>query len=224
MPPARHLGDRGRPDGRRLPGGADDLAPDRRGLGRGARRGAGKGDRRMSTAIELRGVEKNFGITSVIRNVNLTRRAGRTPRPDRPQRRRQVDAVQPDPRLHEADQRQHPAARRGDLGPAALPDQPPRPVAQLPGHQRLRQHDGVGKHPLRGAVGGRPPLRVLEEHRQPARGARAHRADPHRHQPHVAARRAGGAADLCRAARAGDRHHHRRRRRRRSCSTSRPPA
>ena len=26
----------------------------------------------MSTAIELRGVEKNFGITSVIRNVNLT--------------------------------------------------------------------------------------------------------------------------------------------------------
>ncbi len=26
----------------------------------------------MSTAIELRGVEKTFGITSVIRNVNLT--------------------------------------------------------------------------------------------------------------------------------------------------------
>ncbi len=26
----------------------------------------------MSSAIELRGVEKNFGITSVIRNVNLT--------------------------------------------------------------------------------------------------------------------------------------------------------
>src|SRR5882757_5682423 len=26
----------------------------------------------MSTAIELRGVEKSFGITSVIRNVNLT--------------------------------------------------------------------------------------------------------------------------------------------------------
>ena len=26
----------------------------------------------MSTAIELRGIEKNFGITQVIRNVNLT--------------------------------------------------------------------------------------------------------------------------------------------------------
>ena len=53
-------------------GGAQDLDDGRACLGRRHRRRPRKGSRRMSTAIELRGVEKNFGITSVIRNVNLT--------------------------------------------------------------------------------------------------------------------------------------------------------
>ena len=53
-------------------GGAQDLDDGRACLGRRDQRRARKGSRRMSTAIELRGVEKSFGITSVIRNVNLT--------------------------------------------------------------------------------------------------------------------------------------------------------
>ncbi len=55
-------------------------------------------------------------------------------------------------------------------------DQPARAVALVPGHQRVRQDDGLGERPLRRAVGDRPSLRVLEERRPSAGGARAHRA------------------------------------------------
>ena len=73
-------------------------------------------------------------------------------------------------------------------------DQPPRPVALVPGHQRVREHERVGERALRRAVGDRPSLCVLEEHRQPAGSARAHRADSGRHPPHAPARRAGRAS------------------------------
>ena len=52
--------------------GAQDLDLGRARLGRRHQRGPRKRNRRMSAAIELRGVEKSFGLTSIIRNVNLS--------------------------------------------------------------------------------------------------------------------------------------------------------
>ena len=76
---------------------------------------------RMSTAIELRDVQKSFGNTPIIRDVNLTHRAGRTPCADRTERRRQVDTVQPDQRLHRCrPSGSDPAAGRG-RSPACRP-------------------------------------------------------------------------------------------------------
>src|SRR4030081_3226338 len=143
----------------------------------------------------------------------VERCAGRTPRTDRPERRRQIDDLQFDQRIYGADLRQRAAPGPGHLRPAALSDQPPRAVAQLSGHQRLCQYERMGKPALRRAVAHRPPLCILEKHRQSARGARSHRADSRRYQPHGTARRFRGPVDLRRAARAGDRHYHRRRRR-----------
>ncbi len=92
--------------------------------------------------------------------------------------------------------------RQGDLGPAALPDQPARTVAQLPGHQRVRQHERVGKRALRRAAG--PPAiatAFLEECRPAARGAGPHRADPGGHRTRRRAVVFPPAAHLRRAAR-----------------------
>ena len=124
----------------------------------------------MSAAIELNAVQKSFGNVSIIRDLNLSVAQGRAPRHHRPQRRRQVDDVQPDQRPHRADRGRDPAERRRHLRPAAVRDQPARPVALLPGHQRLCPHDRVGEYPLRRAVGDRPSLRVLEERRRLAGG------------------------------------------------------
>jgi branched-chain amino acid transport system ATP-binding protein len=49
-------------------------------------------------ALELRDLRKSFGKTEIIRGVNLAVTAGRAGGHHRPQRRRQVDAVQPDQR------------------------------------------------------------------------------------------------------------------------------
>ena len=61
-----------------------------------ARCGAASATRRC--ALELRGVHKRFGATPIIRGVSLDVAQRRAPRDHRPQRRRQVDAVQPDQR------------------------------------------------------------------------------------------------------------------------------
>ena len=63
--------------------------------------------------------------------------AGRARRDHRPQRRRQVDAVQPDQRPLRAHQRRGPAQRQAHRRPEAVRDQPAGPVAQLPDHQHL---------------------------------------------------------------------------------------
>ena len=137
----------------------------------------------MSTAIELRGVEKNFGITSVIRNVNLTVAQGERHALIGP------NGAGKSTLFNLISGYMVPSAGsillRDEVvvGPAALPDQPPRAVAQLSGHQRLRQYERVGKPALRRAVGRRLPLYVLEEHRQSAGSARADRPDPQRYQP-----------------------------------------
>src|SRR3979490_2323058 len=66
------MGGRGHSLDRRICRGPNNLALGRSCLGRRLERGAGQGNCRMSNAIELRGVEKSFGITKVIRDVNLT--------------------------------------------------------------------------------------------------------------------------------------------------------
>ena len=75
-------------------------------------------------ALELRDLRKSFGKTEIIRGVNLAVTAGRARRHHRPQRRRQVDAVQPDQRPLRAHQRRHAAQRRAHQRQEALRDQP----------------------------------------------------------------------------------------------------
>src|ERR1700687_4362834 len=66
------MGDGGNPVDWRIPGCAQDLDLGRARLGRGHQRSARKRNCRMSAAIELRGVEKNFGEVAIIRNINLS--------------------------------------------------------------------------------------------------------------------------------------------------------
>src|SRR5438309_8292910 len=65
------MGDGCHSPARRIPGCAQDLELGRACLGSRHQRCARKRNCRMSAAIELRGVEKSFGNTAVIRNVNL---------------------------------------------------------------------------------------------------------------------------------------------------------
>ena len=69
-------------------------------------------------------------------------RARRDRRPDRPQRRRQVDAVQPDRRRAAADPRLDLVRRRGRHRAAGGGALPARHRAHLPGGEKLRDHDG----------------------------------------------------------------------------------
>ena len=152
----------------------------------------------------------------IIRGVSLDDRARRAPCDHRPQRRRQVDAVQPDQRPLRADPRLDPAQRPRTSTARALRDQPAGPVAQLPGHQHLPAPVGVRE----------PALRVLWSlgyrytfWRIAPTAARRQRERTERMLEQIrldrAARRAcGREPDLRRAARARDRHHHRRRRQR----------
>ena len=63
------------------------------------------------------------------------------------------------------------AQRRERDRARALPDQPARPLAQLPGHQHLSAAVGVGERALRRAVVARIPLFVLARHRRSCRCA-----------------------------------------------------
>ena len=203
------------PDRRRICRRAQDLELGRAGLGRGAHGGARKGiSTHDAPAIELREVQKSFGNISIIRDLNLSVAQGERHALIGPNGAGKSTTFNLISGYMTPTSGSGTAARRGDLRSAALSDQSPRPVAQLSGHQRLRQYERVGKPALRRAVDRRPSLRVLEEHRQSAGSARSHRADARRHQPDCTARRARRASDLCRTARAGDRHHHCRRRRR----------
>ena len=103
-------------------------------------------------AIELKDVQKSFGNISIIRDLNLTVTQGERHALIGPNGAGKSTTFNLISRLHQADLGNGEAARRGDRGAAALPDQPPRPVALLPGHQRVRQYERVGKPALRGAV------------------------------------------------------------------------
>ena len=72
----------------------------------------------MSTAIELRGVEKNFGITSVIRNVNLTVAQGERHALIGPNGAGKSTLFNLISGYMVPIDRQHPAARRSGLGSA----------------------------------------------------------------------------------------------------------
>ena len=65
------------------------------------------------------------------------RRRGRAARDHRPERRRQIDAVPPHQRPHQAELGRGASARRAHHRADAVRDQSPRPVAQLPDHQHL---------------------------------------------------------------------------------------
>ena len=160
-------------------------------------------------------MHKSFGATQIIRGVDPRDREGRASRHHRPERRRQVDAVQPDQRPLPAHAGQHPAEGRGHHRLAPLRDQPARPVALFPGDEHLSTHVRVRERSLRRAVVARLPLLVL------ARVDGSHdvdRAQPRRcwTQINLTQRRdmPAGVLVLCRAARARDRRHDRRRRRR----------
>ena len=92
----------------------------------------------MSTAIELNGVEKRFGKTEIIRGVRPRRevRANGTPLigPNGAGKSTLFNLIcgrfMPT-RGHDS------TARREITGLPAVRDQPPRPVALLPGHQHL---------------------------------------------------------------------------------------
>ena len=76
----------------------------------------------------------------------------------RPERRRQVDAVQPDQRPLRSQQRRRSLLNGQRIDrPQAVRDQPPGPVAQLPDHQHLPPAVGVREPALRGAVVARLP-------------------------------------------------------------------
>ena len=99
----------------------------------GKRRRSACGTPRASP-LELKDLRKSFGKTEIIRGANLAVAPGERVAIIGPERRRQVDAVQPDQRPLRRHQRRDPAQRPAHRRPEAVRDQPPRPGAQLPGH------------------------------------------------------------------------------------------
>ena len=174
------MGAGGRGAGRRLYSGQAGLASRRRCLGRGGGGRTAEGARRMTAtlaspdgaispareapALEIRGLKKSFGPAEIIRGVDLAIPKGRASRRDRPERRRQVDAVQPHQRPDPAHCRRGAARRRAITRPACLQDQPARAVAVVPGHQHLSQDERVGERALRRAVGQGRKIHLLARH------------------------------------------------------------
>ena len=68
---------------------------------RDVRRPTGRG----MSALEITNLSKRFGGLAAVRDISFRCREGRDPRPHRPQRLRQVDGDEVDPRHREADQR-----------------------------------------------------------------------------------------------------------------------
>ena len=98
-----------------------------------------------------------------------------------------------------APQRRDPAQRQAHRRPDAVPDQPPRPGAELPNHEHLG-HFGVREPALRRALVAGLQVRVLEVPRRSERRERACRGPGDQARPQ--ARHAGDEPHLRRAARA----------------------
>ncbi len=74
-----------------------------------------------ATVLEVRDVAKSFGGIQAVRRRLLRGARGRDPRPHRPERLRQVDAVQLHPRPAAADRRRGPQGRRQERHRACAP-------------------------------------------------------------------------------------------------------
>jgi ABC-type branched-subunit amino acid transport system ATPase component len=118
-------------------------------------------------AIDIRDVQKNFGITKVIRDLNLQVAQGERHAligPNGAGKSTTFNLISG----YMAPTSGEVLMRGERIDGLALPDQPARPVALVSGHQCVRQHDGVGEPALRGSVGDGPQIRVLEKRRQAA--------------------------------------------------------
>ena len=167
----------------------------------------------MSAALSLVDLRKNFGPVADHPRRLARHRGGRAARDHRPERRRQIDAVQPRQRPHPAELGRGAPAWAADHRALSVRDQPPRPVAQFSDHQHLSEDVGRGKSALRRALVARLQIRVLDLDRPAARRSRTCGMADGACRPHRAAPCAGGRAELCRAAGAGNRRDDRRRRR-----------
>ena len=182
------------------------------------RRGARPGEHAMSApAIALAAVDKSFGATEIIRGVDLDDPGRRAPRDHRPERRRQVDAVQPDQRPLRAERAatirlngedDRPASRRIEINRRGLS----RSFQVTNIFPRLSVFENL-RCAVLWSLGYRYSfwrgIDALPRSRERDRAASSSRSTSTARR-----RRAGRRAHLCRAARARDRHHHRRRRRR----------
>ena len=153
--------------------------------------------------------------TPIIRGVSLAIEAGHAAGAHRPQRRRQIDAVQPDHRQVPGDSSGRIRLKGEDvtgLRPYEINRRGLSRSFQVTNiFPRLSVFENVR---CSRALVARLPLFLLALRERRPRGAGADRDGAGAAQPRGAAPRAGRHAVLRRAARAGDRHHHRRRRRR----------
>ena len=140
--------------------------------GRAARDGYAHDEPRC--ALQLRDVDKRFGATRDHSRRLARRRARRAPRDHRSQRRRQVDAVQPDQRPLRAD-----AAARSGSTARRSPARAPFAINRR-GLARSFQVTNifprlsrVREHPLQRAVVARLPLQFLAQRRHAARRQRS---------------------------------------------------
>ena len=126
-------------------------------------------------AVQIRGVEKNFGETHIIHGVDIDIEDGAVHRAGRPVGLRQVDAA-----AH--DRRARGDHRRRDRASAArvVNDVPPEGARHRDGVPELRAlpaHDGARQHGLRAACWRSEPKATIDE-----RG-RARRRDPRPRRP-----------------------------------------
>ncbi|MHC2692038.1 ABC-type branched-subunit amino acid transport system permease subunit [Bradyrhizobium liaoningense] len=165
---ASHLDCRSGSRGRWFRHRAIDVAADWRSMGSGGHGRARSGVSGMTAAIEVRAVEKRFGNVGIIRDLNLSIAQGERHAiigPNGAGKSTTFNLISGHIKPTSGEVRLN-----GDVISGLQPFEINRrgAVALVPGHQRVRPHDGLGKRPLRGAVGDRASLRVLEERGQPA--------------------------------------------------------
>ena len=117
--------------------------------------------RAMTFALETRALAKQFGGLKVTRDLSLRDRAGRAPRRDRPERRRQDHRHQSVDRRAEAQCRAHPAGGPRHHRFAGAPARAARPVAHLPDQSALCRFDAARDHRPRGVGAARPRRRLV---------------------------------------------------------------
>ncbi len=128
----------------------------------------------MTALLELDRVSKRFGGLQAVSNLSFVIQRRRNPRPDRAERRRQIDAVQSDQRRVRAEHRQDRVRRHRHHRRKALHRRPPRARPHASDRAAAHQYDGAGK------LHGRRLLRPRESAAapRPRGGARGGRTSP----------------------------------------------